>query len=114
MSTMLRGRLGAEDHADVYTVWRRPGRCAYELVVRGGGAARLVVEVAEVPAGAGWRVIEDGAPVTTGSRRRGAFDVPGTELAPGSTAPWVQARLRVVRLDPPIAAEYELTLDPPG
>lgn len=117
MSTRLHGRLDEQDYSDTYTLWRRPGRWRYELIVRGEGAVGLRLEAVDAGGNGdpgsqgGWRVIEDRPAVPGGSRLDGSVTVPEVDLGPSAKVGWAQLRLRIFRATASRAVEYEFSLD---
>jgi hypothetical protein len=118
VSPKVQGTLDGQDHADSYTLWRRPGRLRYELDVRGEGAVNLLLEALRLGSGgkagtaAGWQVIEERPSVRCGSKLTGMVTVPEVPIDASLKVEWVELRLRISRAIPSKAVEYEFYLDP--
>ncbi len=117
MSPRVQGTLGAQDQADMYTIWRKPGQHRFELEIRGEGAATLVLETSRSgetlnPAAAAWRAIEERLAVRAGSRISGVVTVPEVPLDGSSNLEWVQLRVRIIRAVPVKSVEYDFYLAP--
>ena len=116
MATKVQGKLEADDVADTFTVWRKPGVCRLEVAVRGEGAVRCMVEALDPTDGTdpssrpGWRTLEDSPPIPDGAGHQGIISVPEMELTPSTKSPYIQLRIRLLRVGVgPV--EYDLQLE---
>lgn len=118
VSPKVQGTLDGQDHADTYTLWRKPGQYRYELEVSGAGALNLRLEACRTTgdgksgAASGWQVIEERLSIPCGSNVTGAVSVPEVPIDALLKVEWVQLRLRISRAVPTKAVGYEFTIDP--
>lgn len=117
MPTSVQGTLDEQDFSDTYSIWRRPGRYGYEFQVRGVGAVDLIVEARlseddGVGREAGsWEATEARPAIRGGSRITGTVNVPPARSRSGGVAPWIELRIRVVRVPQSKSVAYELKLE---
>ncbi|HEX7077866.1 MAG TPA: hypothetical protein VF363_05560 [Candidatus Eisenbacteria bacterium] len=120
MPTRVHGTLRDEDLADTYSIWRKPGKYGYHLIVEGPGALDLSIEALqpteEVQGGTvgSWKIIEERRDVRGGARLGGAVSVAPAHLQSHLGAEWIELRVRVSRAGGTGAVAYDLELDADG